>query len=348
MTDLKLTIYTQSGDAREVEAPADITASDLVKELAAQLSLPADAEGHPVVWRLDNKDTVRTLDPDLTLQQNGVESGHRLSLIRQVFAGCFDEGCKVLLPDGSGAAIGSLRPGDKILAFHANDLFYRAEPIQGIYQQTFSSTIKLNDTLETTGDQHFLLADRRWTLADDLKPGDSLLSFPFGAKEVTSVARLGELKNMISLTLGKSFCLIVEGLIARDLIGKQEFIPRVVDVFLSHSDVDKDQARKLFELLEGSGRSVFLSEKISPGDRWAETIRESLKGCRQFWLLVTPDSLRSEWVTSEWAAAWALEKKIVPILFRCRPEDLPGRLGDHQCIDFHQVGEWLSSSQSWS
>jgi hypothetical protein len=347
MADMKLTIYTQGGFFHEIEAPPDIRTSDLVKELAKQLLLPAlDAEGHPVVMRLYDMDTGMALAPDITLEKNGVQSGHRLSMRREVVGGCFAESCRVLLPDGSAAPIGNLRSGDRILAFNASDLSYGAEPIEGIYQQTFPATIKLNDTLETTGDQHLLLADRRWTLAEGLKPGDSLLSFPFGTQQVTSIDRLGELKNMRSLTLKQPFCLVVEGLVARDFVGKQEFIPRAVDVFLSYSVGDKDQARRLFELLEENGRAVFLSEKLSPGDKWAETILESLKGCGQFWLLVTPDSLRSEWVTTEWAAAWALEKKIIPILFRCRPEDLPGRLRDHQCIDFHQVGEWLSSPRS--
>jgi hypothetical protein len=88
MADMKLTIYTQGGDAHEIEAPPDIRASDLVKELAEQLQLPAtDAEGHAVAWRLDDKDTGTTLNLDSTLEQNGVKAEHRLSIIRQVTAG---------------------------------------------------------------------------------------------------------------------------------------------------------------------------------------------------------------------------------------------------------------------
>lgn len=88
MAEIKMTIYTQGGDAHDIEAPADIRASDLVKDLAEQLHFPSrDAEGNPVSWRLDNKDTGRTIDLDRTLEQNGVQAGHRLSLIRQVTAG---------------------------------------------------------------------------------------------------------------------------------------------------------------------------------------------------------------------------------------------------------------------
>lgn len=88
MPDMKLTIYTQGGESHDIEAPPDIRASDLVKELAEQLSLPStDAEGRAVAWRMDDKDTGTTLNLDTTLEQNGVLAGHRLSIIRQVTAG---------------------------------------------------------------------------------------------------------------------------------------------------------------------------------------------------------------------------------------------------------------------
>jgi hypothetical protein len=88
MAEIKMTIYTQGGDAHDIEAPTDIRAGDLVKDLSDQLQFPArDAEGNPVSWRLDNKDTGRTIDLERTLEQNGVQAGHRLSLIRQVTAG---------------------------------------------------------------------------------------------------------------------------------------------------------------------------------------------------------------------------------------------------------------------
>lgn len=346
MAEIKITIYTQGGEVHDIEAPADIRASDLVKDLAEQLHFPAwDAEGNPVSWRLDNKDTGRTVDLERSLEQNGVQGGHRLSLMRQVTAGCFVESSQVLLPDGTGGAIGDLRSGDKILAYHADTASYRSEKIIGIYRQTYSSSVQINHIVETSLDQHFLLSSRRWVLASDLKQGDSLVCFPFGAKPVTSIARRDGLKSLISLTLAPSLCLVVEGFVARDLIGKQEYISRTIDIFLSYSVSDKDQARRLFERLDRSGRTIFLSEKsISPGDRWADSILGSLKSCEEFWLLVTPSSLRSEWVTTEWAAAWALEKKIVPVLFRCKPEDLPERLRAYQCVDFHEVGEKLQLS----
>jgi hypothetical protein len=155
---------------------------------------------------------------------------------------------------------------------------------------------------------------------------------------VTEVRREETVCQMLSLTLNHQLCMVVEGFVVRDLIGKQAYIPRTVDVFLSYSAADKDEARAVFDILESHGRTAFLAERsIAAGEFWEDRVKEALKNCRNFWMLVTPNSLQSEWVTTEWATAWALDKRIVPILFRCRPEELPRRLQSYQCVDFHQV-----------
>jgi hypothetical protein len=87
-SDPRVKIGTPGGEEYEVEAGLDLRTADFINELTLALNLPRnDAEGHPVSWRLDNKDTGRTLDGERTLEHNGVRGGHRLSLIRQVVAG---------------------------------------------------------------------------------------------------------------------------------------------------------------------------------------------------------------------------------------------------------------------
>jgi hypothetical protein len=114
---------------------------------------------------------------------------------------------------------------------------------------------------------------------------------------------------------------------------------RKIDVFLSHAMIDRDQAREIYALLGARGFSVFLAEKsIKPGSRWENDIRSALEDCLEFWMLVTPDSLESKWVQSEWAAAWGLKKEIVPILLRCNGSLLPEPLRGYQAVDFDQVG----------
>ena len=85
---VKLKILTQGGDEHDIETPLDIKTSEFAEELVLALKLPTtDAEGNAVVWRIDDKDTGKTLEAAKTLEQNGVKGEHRLSLIREVVAG---------------------------------------------------------------------------------------------------------------------------------------------------------------------------------------------------------------------------------------------------------------------
>ncbi len=86
--EIKVKVITVDGDEKEVEVPIDMRAEDFVNELVIALSLPlTDAEGHSIVWRIDNKETARTLNRAQSLDENGVRNGHRLLLMRSTTAG---------------------------------------------------------------------------------------------------------------------------------------------------------------------------------------------------------------------------------------------------------------------
>ena len=87
-TEIKVTVVTLGGEKHDVEVPLDIRAEDFTKELIAALKQPVtDAEGHPIVWRIDDKDTGRTLEGGKTMEENGVKDGHQLILLRVTTAG---------------------------------------------------------------------------------------------------------------------------------------------------------------------------------------------------------------------------------------------------------------------
>lgn len=114
------------------------------------------------------------------------------------------------------------------------------------------------------------------------------------------------------------------------------------DVFLSYSSLDKDEAREVESSLSRARRKCFLSEKtLKPGDDFQSEIRDALAASREVWILASPNSRKSDWVQREVAAAWALQKPIVPILLRCAASDLPGILADKHAIDFHKLPQLL-------
>ncbi|MFL6211947.1 MAG: TIR domain-containing protein [Pyrinomonadaceae bacterium] len=343
--EIKLKIITMGGEEMEITTPDDITVGDFIRELRLAINLPfIDTDGRPITWQLDNKDTGQTLDSRKIFVAQGVVEGHHLSFIRTTATGCFPESAKLLLPSGAYVPIGSIKPHDSILTFDPSTASYSAGQVKGVYLETYARQVVINKRLVTTPDQHFLLANRTWTIAERLTEGDILLEFPFKHTVIEAIAREEILQPMRSLTLKSPLCFIMEGWVVRDLLGKQAKLPKAVDVFLSYATADKDEARIIFELLEREKITVFLAERsIEAGQVWEGAIKEALKSCHHFWLLVTPESLRSEWVITEWASAWALDKTIVPILFRCQPKDLPARLRAYQCIDFHQVEQAIET-----
>jgi len=117
------------------------------------------------------------------------------------------------------------------------------------------------------------------------------------------------------------------------------------DVFVSHSLADKKEADKIYIAIMTAGGRAFASEKdIEPGEDFAEEIRKAISFSRELWLLVSPNSINSDWVISEWGAAWVLRKKVVPILLRCGPEQLPDRLRRLHCIDFHEYPDLVNNT----
>ena len=106
--------------------------------------------------------------------------------------------------------------------------------------------------------------------------------------------------------------------------------------------MDRQEAITLCNAILEAGGKAFVAEKdIRPGDDFADKIRIALCNSRELWLLVSPQSIKSDWVISEWGAAWALEKKIIPILHRCAHDSLPDRLRRLQCIDYYKYPELI-------
>jgi len=121
------------------------------------------------------------------------------------------------------------------------------------------------------------------------------------------------------------------------------------DVFLSYATKDSKHAQDLYSKIHHEGFKVYFSEKtIVGGDNFSDNIRDALVESAELWVLITPNSLHSEWVTTEWGAAWGLGKRIVPILLQCSHEALPNRLKLLQCADYHEIDrliEQLSGRQ---
>ena len=107
-------------------------------------------------------------------------------------------------------------------------------------------------------------------------------------------------------------------------------------IFLSHSSSDHAQASEIVSLLQGHGLEIWYSDyDIKATADWEQSIRTALDRCEWFIVLLSRESVKSEWVRAE--VHWAIENrpnKIVPVLVEdCDTAKLHLRLATIQFID---------------
>jgi len=108
-------------------------------------------------------------------------------------------------------------------------------------------------------------------------------------------------------------------------------------VFICYSREDEDFVLKLATNLKNHGVPVWLDQwDIPSGANWNRTIERALNDCDSQLVVLSPASVRSDEVQSEWLAALDEKKVVIPILYQtCR---MPFRLNSIQYIDFTSRG----------
>lgn len=103
------------------------------------------------------------------------------------------------------------------------------------------------------------------------------------------------------------------------------------DVFISYTQTDSDLANELQEQLVNAQTKVFLAERsISLASLWEPAIRRALQRSRLLIVLITPHSIKSDWVIFEAGAAWALDVPIAAATQYVQPSDMPAALPNYQ------------------
>jgi hypothetical protein len=105
-------------------------------------------------------------------------------------------------------------------------------------------------------------------------------------------------------------------------------------VFLSYAREDQAIATVLRNRLDRHGLVVWSDHSLRPGIDWVDTISQALDQAAAVVVVVTPNSVNSEWVTREWSAALRSSKRVIPVLASgAGYEDLPRELGRVQAVD---------------
>jgi len=120
--------------------------------------------------------------------------------------------------------------------------------------------------------------------------------------------------------------------VARASARKFEF-----DALLSYGPTDADWAIKLKAALEERGLNIWLDrDQIRPGD--IADLETGLERCKSYVLIVSPDAIRSQWVSDEYHRAVTLAKQkdrplqVVPVILG--KAELPGFLSTRNWVEF--------------
>src|SRR6267378_4430509 len=112
-------------------------------------------------------------------------------------------------------------------------------------------------------------------------------------------------------------------------------------VFISYSHADGDFADNLRTRLKGDGFDVWTDEdRLLAGEDWRNGIDQAIRSACTLIVVVTPSAKASEYVTYEWAFAWGVGVKVIPVLLE--PTPLHPRLEVLQYLDFS-----IRSARPW-
>jgi len=87
----------------------------------------------------------------------------------------------------------------------------------------------------------------------------------------------------------------------------------MVDIFLSYTEKDREQARRVAAMLEAAGWTVWWDRRIPAGETWRSVLDHALENMRCMVVLWTARSIESEWVYEE-ASEGRRQDKLVPVM----------------------------------
>ncbi len=113
--------------------------------------------------------------------------------------------------------------------------------------------------------------------------------------------------------------------------------PQSPFIYISYSHKDKEVQNQISAELKKNGFNVWADEKFSYGDNRANELQKQLRNSAAVIVLISPESIKSEWVHEEIGLALDIQKNIYPILIK--GEELPFALQQFQFIDIRTRDE---------
>jgi hypothetical protein len=119
-------------------------------------------------------------------------------------------------------------------------------------------------------------------------------------------------------------------------------LPTRYDVYISYSRRNAEIMRRIRADLRAAGMSVWTDENLTPGrPSWRRAVHAAVRGAHTMIVIMTPDSIGSEWVAHEIGEASAARVAVFPVLARGTPKNaIPSALSAQQHVDIRKEGDY--------
>lgn len=106
-------------------------------------------------------------------------------------------------------------------------------------------------------------------------------------------------------------------------------------VFISHNNKDAEFVQRICKILNNIYIKCYIYEFFPEyGEYIPETIKKIIKDCRTVIILLTKDGVQSQWVNQEMGMAFALDRRIIPIVEK--NVEIKGFVELRQYIDYEK------------
>jgi hypothetical protein len=113
-------------------------------------------------------------------------------------------------------------------------------------------------------------------------------------------------------------------------------------VFLSHSSLDTWIASVIAEKIQALGADCWIDEKdLTGGDVIVEDIIKGIDACHEAIVLISPNSVKSQWVSFEIGGVRAQHKRVTPVLNNVKPQQM-ALMQDIKGIDLNKLDQFLA------
>jgi hypothetical protein len=115
----------------------------------------------------------------------------------------------------------------------------------------------------------------------------------------------------------------------------------VAHVFISYkrNTANKRFVNKMTEYLEEAGFDVWIdTEELRAGQDWRDAIDQAIRDALAVIVILTPEAVKSQYVTYEWAFAFGIGTDVIPVMYKTT--DLHPRLAGRHYLDFTGPHPW--------